>query len=147
MTTLAAISVALLIYAAFIGLIMSKLNSMIGVTIGGPAPKPLYTNGNLNLFGWSVPIELVFIVGSLAPTLLVLQKVLTCVRRHNRKKLGQCVDCGYPLGGRRGRCPRCGLRYERSGRPAYSNLFPVLIRRSAAAPTGTPHEARRKVLR
>ena len=128
LTLAAALSMALLIYVAFIVLILQRIHSLMQwcMLTAAPASPPIFSNGWIRLFGFSVRFEMLVILGSIAPTWWLTSAVFRKVRRHNREKLGACLECGCPLPATRGRCLSCGTRYERIGRDQPS--FPVLFR-------------------
>lgn len=116
LTFVAALSVALLVYLVFVVLIVGRLSRLVHVTgvRAQPAAKPLVQGGRVNVFGYYVPWPVVAMAGSVAPTWWVTAGAFRVARRRRREQLGQCLDCGYQLTSKRGRCPRCGLRYELS---------------------------------
>ena len=122
---LSALSVAILIYLVFAILIYNRIMGMTCVRRSGPPPVPLYQNGLVNLFGYQVRLELALMAASIAPCCWIVCSIFGAVRRRNRELLGECIECGFPLAGTRGRCPKCGNRYEVSARrrPA----FPVKV--------------------
>ncbi|HEV2296393.1 MAG TPA: hypothetical protein VGR35_21295 [Tepidisphaeraceae bacterium] len=108
---------ALLIYLAIIGLLVQRLNRMIFVTVGisstsQPEPIVRVADGQVILLGRPVP--LVAVVGSAAiPLVWWLASVTYAANlRRTRERLGQCLECGQGLSAKRGRCPRCGERFE-----------------------------------
>jgi len=130
LSIVAALSVVLLTYSVLVGVMLARINSWISCSYWRikPVSPPRFAGGYVWLFGTWVPLWLLISIASIAPALWIVVEVLRRVRRHNRERLGQCFDCGQPLPARRGRCPRCGLRYELvyyHGEP----LFPVIRRR------------------
>jgi hypothetical protein len=129
LSIVAALSMALLTYATLVWLVLVKIRSWICLlyTGFGPGSSPLISRGYISIFGAWVPVWMVICLASIAPTLWIIAAVLGRMRRNDRERMGQCLDCGEWLPARRGRCPRCGLRYERihlRGEP----LFPVIMR-------------------
>ena len=98
------LSVGLLFYTAFAGMIMARTTSLISTLSSSPPPAPWIANGALWFFGWWIPLRVVLIVASIAPTWLILSEVFTRVRRHNREVLGQCLGIGVVEDDSRAQC-------------------------------------------
>ena len=126
MTLAAAVSVGILVYLILTVLVFQRVHRMIGVTAGiraAPPSRPLVSGGRVNLGGRSMPLNAAITLASIAPTCWLVLTTLSTIRRRNRERLDQCLECGCPLTAKRGRCPRCGERYERN--LAHEPRFPV----------------------
>jgi hypothetical protein len=122
---LAALSVGILIYFAFAVLIYNKVTGWMCVLTSSPPTVPLDQNGLVNVFGYQIRCEFVVMVASLGPCCWIASAIFRSVRRRNRELLGECLNCGFPLQGMNGRCPRCLLRYEAA--PRRRQGFPVKV--------------------
>jgi hypothetical protein len=126
LTLVTALSMGLLTYVAIIVVVVVRISRFTCVLRGASTTPPMIANGMVNLFGCSVRYEYLLIIGSIAPTLWITSIVFAAVRRHNREKIGLCLECGHSLPAKRGRCPMCGTRYERIG-PGEPR-FPIKLR-------------------
>ena len=52
----------------------------------------------------------VVLLWSILPATWLGLELFYKLRRHQRDKLGLCLECGYRLESHRGRCPGCGVR-------------------------------------
>lgn len=119
LTLIAALCVALLIYLAIAGLIVQRLNRMFFVTclIGSsrePAPTVGIEGGRVKFLEHSAPLIAVMGTAAIPPIWWLASTVYAGNVRRTRELLGQCVECGEPLIKKRGRCPRCGERFEQN---------------------------------
>ena len=118
MTLVATLCVAFLIYLIVIVLLFQRVNRMIGVTVrmgSSPHADPLVRvqDGKVSFLGHSAP--LIAVIGTTSIPIWWLASTMYAANlRRTRERLGQCVECGGPLRKKRGRCQRCGERYERS---------------------------------
>jgi hypothetical protein len=128
-TLLAALSVALLVYAVLIGIAVTKIRTaglvQSHVRCSCTSPRAYLIAGRP--VQQSVPVWCWLCVGSMPFALWAAWDVHVRARRKTRERLGLCLDCGQELPReRRGRCPRCRLAYE--NRAAGRGAFPVLVR-------------------
>ena len=120
MTLIAALCVAFLIYLIVTALIFQRVNRMIGVTVrigANPQPDPPLVrvhDGKVSFLGFSAPLTAVIGATAVPPVWWLASTVYAANLRRTRERLGQCMACGEPLPKKRGRCRRCGERYERS---------------------------------
>jgi hypothetical protein len=73
-------------------------------------------NGQVHVFGHTLPLTVVIAAAAILPIWWLAARMYDSNLRHTRERLGQCLECGQPLSGKRGRCPGCGERFERSCR-------------------------------
>ena len=66
--------------------------------------------GYVDVLGFPVAISVLVTLALTIPALLAANQFAVWHRRRTRDRLGQCLDCGYPLRTWRGRCPSCGVR-------------------------------------
>ncbi len=119
MTLIATLCVALLIYLAIVGLIVQRLNRMFFVTclIGSsrePAPSVRIEGGRVTFLGHSAPLIAVMGTAAIPPIWWLASTMYAANLRRAREQGGRCLECGEPLVKKRGRCPCCGERFERS---------------------------------
>ena len=119
MTLIATLCVAFLIYLIVVVLLFQRVNRMLGVTVrigSSPHADPLVRiqDGNVSFLGYAVPLIAVIGTTSIPPVWWLASTMYAANLRRTRERLGQCVECGEPLLKKRGRCRRCGERFERS---------------------------------
>jgi hypothetical protein len=128
---LAVLSIAFMVYATLIIRLLHVVNTKLISSTTSIAPSPpLLANGRVLLFGHYVPLWLVCVLGSAIPTWDLASWIRRKILLRHRRRYGLCLDCGYPLPTRRGKCPSCGVRYEveQRGRIVYG--FSVIQRKS-----------------
>ena len=119
LTTIAALFVALMIYGALIVMLFQRMTSVLIVcTLQGTArsspPLIAIANGQVHVFGHTLPLTAVIAAAAVPPIWWLAARMYERNLRRTRERLGQCLECGQPLSGKRGRCPGCGERFERS---------------------------------
>ncbi len=115
LTFVAALCVALLIYLTLTALVVQRLNRMIHVTLGAsPSSTPLIrvADGQVFILGHAAPLLAVIGTASIPPTWWLASVIYASKLRRTRERLGRCLECGLPLSAKRGRCARCGERFE-----------------------------------
>jgi hypothetical protein len=106
--SVAALGVALLIYAVMVGVILNRL-----VRCGISTSPVLTANrppSGVTIFGLQIPLSCVIAAAVTMLAMPLIADFMTHLRRQRRARNDQCVDCGYPLTAWRGRCPGCGER-------------------------------------
>ena len=126
-TSIIALCLALAIYGTLVALIIVRLNRMLIVCVlkGTPrSPLPIISiaDGQLQVFGHTVPLLAVIGSAAVPPLWWAAANFYDANLRRGREIRGECLHCGRPLKGKRGRCPRCGERFERA--PARLPLNP-----------------------
>ena len=112
--------VALGVYGTLLVLLVLRLTRMliVCVLIGTPRkPPPLLisiADGQVYVLGHPIPLLAVVGAAAIPPLWWWAARVYDARLRGERERLGQCLECGRPLCGNRGRCPGCGDRFERS---------------------------------
>ena len=108
-TPLAALAIAMAVYAFFTGVILQRITTRFvsasclhsrntcPTCRGTPAPD---RHHRIILAAIAVTIGLMPFVA----------EVMTRLRRRRRFLNDECVECGRPITSWRGRCPRCGVR-------------------------------------
>ncbi|MGB7158120.1 MAG: hypothetical protein WBD40_08645 [Tepidisphaeraceae bacterium] len=119
MTLIAALCVALLIYLAVVALVVQRINRMIHVTVGVSAghrstPTIRVEDGQVHFLGRAIPLIAVISTTAIPPVWWLAATIYDSKLRRTREQFGQCLQCGQTISGKRGRCPRCGERFERS---------------------------------
>src|SRR5215204_2971281 len=107
-TTVAALVVALAIYATFVQLIMVRIGRMIHadlVSLPQPGATP---DGCVSIFGVPVPYEVLIQAALLIVAAFVFEHFKERCCRHRRNLRDECVECGRPITSWHGRCPGCG---------------------------------------
>jgi hypothetical protein len=122
MTLITTLCVAFLIYLIVVVLLFQRVNRMIGVTVWiapNPRADPLVRvqDGKVRFLGLSAPLMAVIGITTIPPIWWLASTLYAANLRRTRERLGQCVECGEPLPKKRGRCRRCGERYERFVHP------------------------------
>jgi hypothetical protein len=117
------LSIAMLVYGLlFHGLLRRAMLvlfptvSMSSVQTWKPRPdedvifgiSPTDISWHVDVFGVHVPLSVLFTTALTIPALLIANDIFTWRRRRERN--GQCVECGFELATRRGRCAGCGVR-------------------------------------
>jgi hypothetical protein len=119
-SAIAALIVALFVYGTILVLLFVRMTRVFIVChFHGSAPPPpppvvSVVGGQVHVFSVTVPLGVV--IGTAAvPAVWWLTATLYDGRlRRDRERRGLCLECGGRLAGKRGRCPRCGERFERS---------------------------------
>jgi hypothetical protein len=115
-TTLAALAVGMLFYAAFTGVILERIGSRlirvgcihtqtVGVISQTKQPPP-----GVPIFGVRVPVSAIV---TACVTAIAMPFVATFMHHHRRRRRylnDECIECGRPIEKYRGRCPGCGVR-------------------------------------
>ena len=108
-TTLAALAIALAVYAFFTGVILQRITTrFISVScLHSPNICP-------NCRGTPAPDRHHPIIAATVAVMIGLlpsvNELTTRLRRRRRFLDDECVDCGRPITSWRGRCPGCGVR-------------------------------------
>ena len=127
-TLVAALCVALLIYVAIVALLVKRASRLIHVTVAAPPARTIPTigieDGRVHVLGRSIPLVAVVGTTAVPPVWWFAAVVYDGRVRRTRERRGQCLVCGFALSGKRGRCPCCGERFERSLLP--EPLTPVI---------------------
>jgi hypothetical protein len=129
----ALLSVAFIVYATLVVRLLHFLSThMIHGTYSlARAGSPLMANGNVLIFGYHIPVSVICIVGSIWPTWMLASWIRRTILLRHRRKCGLCLECGYPLPTRRGKCPSCGSRYEIERRSNVAYGFSVISAHSS----------------
>jgi len=115
-TTIAALAVAMLIYAVFTGLIFQRVMTNF-VHVGClhtphscPACRANAPPPGVPILGVRLPVSAIV---AACVTAIAMPFVATFMHHHRRRRRylnDECIECGHPLTSWRGRCPGCGIR-------------------------------------
>ena len=139
LTLVAALCMALLIYLTLTALLVQRLNRMIHVTLGASPPStPVIhvADGQVFVLGQAASLLAVIGTASIPPTWWVASVIYASKLRRTRERLGQCFKCGLSLSAKRGRCPRCGERFDRSVMAEPRAADPVAFQKRRPQVTG-----------
>jgi hypothetical protein len=143
-TTIAALAVAFLIYGTLLVLLVQRMTAVLivcdlrGTPRSAPPPPIRVVDGQVHVPGATVPLMTVIGAATVPPLWWLTATLYDAKVRRTRERLGQCLECGQPLSKRRGRCPRCGVRFERAPLPPpLSTATPRKHGGPLAAPSGS----------
>ena len=122
-TLVYAISIALLVYLTLVAMIARRVARLCPVTIGMRGRSPTLIGDNtLNILGVSIPLAVVWTALGAVVLAAFLDEIFSRIQCRNRERLGLCLECGHELPRKYGKCPGCGVRYERIAVPARRRL-------------------------
>ncbi len=102
---------ALVVYAAYVILILRQINRMIfgcPVMTGGASSTGAL---GVHAHGFFIPLWWIIVLWILLPLTWASLEFCHWIQQLNRERLGLCVECGGRLvSAWRGKCPRCGVR-------------------------------------
>ena len=108
-TTVAALAVALAVYATFVHLIARRINQMLGIT-SSLRRSDTTPERCVVIFGVPIPYEVLIQAALLMVALFAFEHFKERVCRRRRYLRDQCTECGRPITSWHGRCPGCGVR-------------------------------------
>lgn len=115
-TTIAALAVALMIYAFFTGAIYRQVMiKLVHVGCIHDRTTPAASGANtapqtIPILGVQVPLSAIL---AAAATVIAMPFVATFMHHYRRRRRylnDECIECGHPITKWRGRCPGCGVR-------------------------------------
>src|SRR5829696_6874068 len=112
-TTVAALAVAMIVYALFTGLILHRVSTKLIQVHCLHTPRTCPTcqasgpPSGVPIFGVRVPVSSVVAAACTLLAMPAVAEFMTYRRRRRRELNDQCVECGYEITKWRGRCPGC----------------------------------------